>query len=414
MPDQDNPNFTSFNNMSRNTEAQNPLESFVSFDVNRKDLVVRLLKNKLFGFLTLGLYRFWGKTHLRRMLWPSIKIKQDRLEYHGTAKELFIGFLIAMALLGLLFTVVGIGLQFLIMSNPSFLGVEQLLNFVLLYGFWQFARYRLWRFRLSRTSLRTIRFFLKGKALTYTWRILFWSILSIVTIGWAYPYMRAVRANYFINNVAFGDQSLRCKGEAANFYKIYWPLIVFVQVAIVCAAIYMETMTSLEFSSIFDMESLSASNEPLVGIMGVLLMVGFAAFLLLINARVKEFRYLAEVTQFSGARFTSTLPVGRMLLIFGLLALVSIVAYVAIVALVVGAIAITPELLLVVGIGTFISVYLLFDILKYFFLFIPVMKAVCGSLKITNVSIFEEVAANSENSPQYGEGLADALDVGAF
>ncbi|MEH6402745.1 MAG: DUF898 family protein [Sneathiella sp.] len=414
MPDQGHPNHSGFKNMSWSRGDEDALAPFISFDVSRKDLVVRLLKNKLFGVLTLGLYRFWGKTHLRKILWPGIKIKQDRLEYHGTAKELFIGFLIAMALLGLLFTVVGIGLQFLFLSNPDFLGVEQVLNFLLLYGFWQFARYRLWRFRLSRTSLRTIRFFLRGKALVYTGKILLWSLLSAVTVGWAYPYMRAVRASYFLNNVSFGDQSLKCTNDPARFYKIYWPVIVFVQVVLVSTAFYLEMMTSFQIADLADIGSVTEVNESLIEIMGVLVFAGFAAFLMLIVARVKEFRYLVQVSQFAGARFTSTLPVSRMLLIFGLLALVSVAAYIGIFALIVGAIAITPELLLVSGIAVFIGVYLLFDILKYFFLFIPMMKAVCSSLKTTNHSVFEEVAASSETSPKYGEGLADALDVGAF
>ncbi|MBL4908019.1 MAG: DUF898 family protein, partial [Sneathiella sp.] len=160
-------------------DADQSLQPFVTFDVSRKSLAGRLIKNKILGLLTFGFYRFWGKTHIRKLLWQGVKVGQDRLEYHGTAKELFIGFLIGMVVLSVLFTAIGILLQFLTIADPNFLGIEQVVNFALLYGFWQFARYRLWRYRLSRTSLRTVRFFLEGKATVYTGKVLLSTTLSV-------------------------------------------------------------------------------------------------------------------------------------------------------------------------------------------------------------------------------------------
>ena len=54
------------------------------------------------------------------------------------------------------------------------------------------------------------------------------------------------------------------------------------------------------------------------------------------------------------------------------------------------------------------------DILKTLFLLVPLLRAVCHSLSIHNIDVFEETAASSEKSPKYGEGFADAMDVGAF
>src|ERR1043165_5263886 len=49
--------------------------------------------------LTLGIYRFWLATDVRRFLWSNTEIAGDGLEYIGTARELLLGFLIAIALL---------------------------------------------------------------------------------------------------------------------------------------------------------------------------------------------------------------------------------------------------------------------------------------------------------------------------
>ena len=49
--------------------------------------------------VTLGIYRFWLATDVRRFLWSNTEIAGDGLEYIGTARELLLGFLIAIALL---------------------------------------------------------------------------------------------------------------------------------------------------------------------------------------------------------------------------------------------------------------------------------------------------------------------------
>ena len=60
----------------------------------------RLLTRGAFLLLvTLGIYRFWLATDVRRFLWSNTEIAGDGLEYIGTARELLLGFLIAIALL---------------------------------------------------------------------------------------------------------------------------------------------------------------------------------------------------------------------------------------------------------------------------------------------------------------------------
>ena len=49
--------------------------------------------------VTLGIYRFWLATDVRRSLWNHTEIAGDYLEYIGTARELLLGFLIAIVLL---------------------------------------------------------------------------------------------------------------------------------------------------------------------------------------------------------------------------------------------------------------------------------------------------------------------------
>src|SRR5262245_27555571 len=65
----------------------------------RSGLLGLLTKNAALSVITLGFYRFWARTQLRWFFWSSISVDGDRLEYTGEGIELFIGFLIALAVL---------------------------------------------------------------------------------------------------------------------------------------------------------------------------------------------------------------------------------------------------------------------------------------------------------------------------
>src|SRR5262249_60228612 len=66
--------------------------------------------NFVLRILTLGIYHFWGKTEVRRRIWSAVRLNGEPLEYTGTGKELFLGFLVVLFLiflpLGLTWTAV--------------------------------------------------------------------------------------------------------------------------------------------------------------------------------------------------------------------------------------------------------------------------------------------------------------------
>ena len=79
--------------------SDRPSERIVGFWGRRKSLFGILVVNALLGMVTLGIYRFWARTRLRQYFWNSIEIDGDLLEYTGRGLELFIGFLIVVAVL---------------------------------------------------------------------------------------------------------------------------------------------------------------------------------------------------------------------------------------------------------------------------------------------------------------------------
>src|ERR1041385_3587866 len=76
-----------------------PLADGARFSGDERALWRLLVRGAVFLLVTLGIYRFWLATDVRRFLWSNTEIAGDGLEYIGTARELLLGFLIAIALL---------------------------------------------------------------------------------------------------------------------------------------------------------------------------------------------------------------------------------------------------------------------------------------------------------------------------
>jgi hypothetical protein len=71
----------------------------VSFSGDRGEFRRLVSRGALLELVTLGFYRFWLATDIRRHLWSNTHIDGDAAEYTGRGKELLIGFLFALAIL---------------------------------------------------------------------------------------------------------------------------------------------------------------------------------------------------------------------------------------------------------------------------------------------------------------------------
>ena len=110
--------------------------------------------------------------YARRFLWANTEVGGDSLEYTGTAMELFLGFLMAVALLVPVYVLLFIGTLELGMVSRFSSPVA----FLILTVFGQYAYYRARRYRLTRTVFRGIRFHQSGSPWSYALRSLLWWI----------------------------------------------------------------------------------------------------------------------------------------------------------------------------------------------------------------------------------------------
>ncbi len=174
-----------------------------------------LVHGAVWLMLTLGIYRFWLTTDIRRHLWSSTELAGESFEYIGTARELLLGFLIAIAILLPLYA----GLFIVTLSLGEFGEIASVvLSFVLLGVLGQYAVYRARRYRLSRTVYRGLRFHQTGSAWRYAVCAVFWWSLIALTAGLAYPFAQSRLERFKMRHTFYGDLPGRFEGSAARLF----------------------------------------------------------------------------------------------------------------------------------------------------------------------------------------------------
>ncbi len=168
--------------------------------------------NILLTIITFGIYRFWGKVKVRKYLYSQTELMADRFAYHGTGKELFVGWLKAM---GLIAAVYGLIFGLTIFVHPFF-------NFILapfiIFIMVPLAMMGAWRYRLSRTSWHGIRFSFRGSFKTALGLYAGGLLLTIITLGIYYPVFHAKMRSFWANNSYFGNTPFQYDGNGKDLF----------------------------------------------------------------------------------------------------------------------------------------------------------------------------------------------------
>ena len=162
-----------------------------------------VLLNLLFNILTLGFYRFWARTNVRRYLWRNMTVEGEALEYTGRGMELFLGFLLIAVTVFLPIFLISTAVTFF--QNPVAEGIYFVAIYPVLFLLIGMGVYRARRYRLTRTTWRGVRANQSGSSVEYGLRFLGYAILQGLTAGWFLPAANARLWAYRYNNTWFGN-----------------------------------------------------------------------------------------------------------------------------------------------------------------------------------------------------------------
>ncbi|KRR04114.1 hypothetical protein CQ12_36605 [Bradyrhizobium jicamae] len=362
----------------------------VGFSGSRSDFFHLVKRGAGLEFVTLGFYRFWLLTDIRRHLWANTLVDGDAAEYTGRGKELLIGFLVAMAILVpvyLAYFLAGLEAEHI----QAFASIPLVAFF---YIFGQFAIYRARRYRLTRTVWRGVRFWMSGSGWKYALYASLWGLLSAVTLGLALPWRTAALERYKMRHSFYGDLQGSFEGRGWEFFKRGWWLWLLAPIAFVVYPIapfiygafkaieWRWWLSGIRFGDV-RLES-SLPKSALIGlywkVIGWIVVLGlvFSVYLALAAALVASMSGDAFTEFFTSQEFARSIP---LLVLMG-------VGY----------------LVFALAMNIVIRVYLSRDL----------WVRVLGSVNISGIEAAANVAARGEMANALGEGFADGLDVGGF
>ena len=203
------------------------------------------LLNLVLNIITLGIFRFWAKTRIRRYVWSHVSFQGDRLEYTGTGGELFKGFLIVLGFV-VLFGILQTALQFA-------LGPDSPIAIATQFGFLVFviylvlvAHYTAQNYRLTRTLWRGVRGGMTGSGWSYGVKALALSLLLPLSLGLAQPWVSSKLVNWRANASWFGSERLQLDLRAGPLYAAFF---ISVALTIGLAAIFVGAITGIAYAA---------------------------------------------------------------------------------------------------------------------------------------------------------------------
>jgi uncharacterized membrane protein YjgN (DUF898 family) len=278
--------------------------------IKRPGLLKLTIINFLLGLITLGFYRFWAKTNIRKHIWSSVHINGEPLEYTGTGMELFKGFLVVFGFFILPFVIFSAILGILGEQYAALYIIVQMAFFLAIYVLWGFAIYKARKYQLSRTNWRGIRGTLAGSAMTFSLLYFGSLIAKSMSFGWATPVMNTVLQEQMTNDMRFGDAAFKFKGRAGPLYPTYALCWLLTLGAIIAGIVMIGVFSGLwdQMKSFIDSLDSGADPDTVMGILALAFLGLFLLSALLIPMLwavyvAKELRTFADYTRFDGVPF---------------------------------------------------------------------------------------------------------------
>lgn len=373
------------------------------------------LKTGALTVLTLGLYRFWMKTRLRRWYWSATRPGGTPLEYVGDPYEKLLGFLIAVVILAFYIGVVNLALMFVSFSLFQQNYMAYAVSLLGVIPLWFYARYRARRYVLARTRWRGVRFGMAPGAWGYVWRALLHWTITLITLGLLWPRMTFWLEKYRTDRTYFGNLRLSQGGRWTMLYRATWPMFTALLLALA-------GLVLAEFAGYPEAYVLVLAAWVLAAYAYVYYRVETTRILanhksagdLTLTARPRPFRILMiTVLGYLATAVVLAVPLG--LLAFGIMlvqfsqteimqdfgelgALVS---------------ALPQPLLLAVGVALYFAIFLLWATFTHAWVTLPTWRHYATTLTLNNPAALAQVSQRARDEFHEAEGFAEALDLGA-
>ena len=379
--------------------------------VGTKGRLFRLaMVTSLWTVLTLGIYRFWMKTRLRRFYWSAIRPGGHPLEYVGEPLEKLLGFLIAVVFLSFYIGIVNLILMFLSFSIFQGNFVAYVVSFIGIVPVMFYARYRARRYILARTRWRGVRFGMAPGAAGYAWRAIAHWLITIGSLGLLWPRMTFYLEKYRVDRTQYGLATFQQGGKWTMLYRPF--------VYLVLGALGMAFTGIVAWQGGVGSAISIAIVATCVGLYGA------------VHYQVHSFRMLTNHKTVDGVGFTArprpwvvirVYVLGYILtgLVLGFVGFALLGAVGGLATLystgdVEGTLNNTPVWLgTAVAVLSYFAFFIGFGALSQVFVTLPMARHYAQTLELTGTLNLNRIGQRARDEFSDAEGFAEALDIGA-
>lgn len=188
----------------------------ISFRGKGGELFGIYIVNWLLTVVTLGFYYPWAKAALLRYLYQETEFENSRFAFHGTGKEMFVGFIKVVGF----FVVYLAAVYAIAVSIPVLANVVFLIAYLGIFALIPFAIHSAMKYRTSRTSWRGVRFGYRGDRNTLVKKFIGGFLLSLITLGIYGSWFTIDLRRYILGHIRFGNIKFGYKGNGGDFFVL--------------------------------------------------------------------------------------------------------------------------------------------------------------------------------------------------
>jgi uncharacterized membrane protein YjgN (DUF898 family) len=274
----------------------------IRFTGNWREYLPIAATNALLIICTLGIYRFWAAARQRRYLWSRTHVIDDTLEWTGTGKEMFIGFLIVIAILAPFFLFIQFLFPALVARGKAeAAGGVLFLFYIAIIYLGGFARFRALRYRLSRTYWHGIRGGSDDPGWNYGGEYLGRIALTAMTMFIVYPWAATRLWNSRWNAMSFGPLQFRASVDAEGL-KARWALVYIAPIVAMILAFGL-VAAAIAAGGGGGVDPQKPNVGLMTGVFAVILLVYIAIPLATLNWYAKFYRRAADETKIGNLEF---------------------------------------------------------------------------------------------------------------
>ncbi len=168
--------------------------------------------NWLLTAITLGFYYPWAKEKKLKYLYGSTTLNNDHFQFLGTGKEMFKGYIKALVLMVVLFAI------FIGIVEKGHPNLATLVLYLSLAAILPFAIHGTYRYRMSKTIWRGIRFGYRGDRNELVRNFFTWVFYTIISFGIYAAWFTVNLRNYIFNNIRLGDIEFKSKAKGDDYF----------------------------------------------------------------------------------------------------------------------------------------------------------------------------------------------------